>query len=182
MPKHRSENAIIPDGVIPGGEAVPEVAREGTAPVENAWVEFERGRLSRRRALKKLGMTSAMATFALFSVDDLAHMVGKAMQQRAGDNKVAAQVAQELHQAGIVLADGTSHPTCIHCCNQYCIDRNACYQTYCTCVGPNCDSEAAHCLNNSEYDFNGCYNSWCGAGIICPTCIVKECPPPSTLA
>jgi len=48
MPEHRSENAIIPDGVIPGGEAVPEVAREGTVPVENAWVEFERGRLSRR--------------------------------------------------------------------------------------------------------------------------------------
>lgn len=47
-----------------------------------------------------------MATFALFSVDDLARMVGKAMQQRAGDNKVVEQIAKEFQQAGIALAGG----------------------------------------------------------------------------
>lgn len=83
---------------------VPETAKE----------KFERERLSRRQALKRLGMTSAMATFALFSVDDLARMVGKAMQQRAGDNKVAAQLAKEFQQAGIALAGGPAN--CYGCC------------------------------------------------------------------
>ena len=96
------ENAIIPDGISPVEEAVPKTAKE----------KFERERLSRRQALKRLGMTSAMATFALFSVDDLARMVGKAMQQRAGDNKVAAQIAKEFQQAGVVLAWGDTGSTC----------------------------------------------------------------------
>ena len=94
-PSGHDENAITPSGGIPSGEATPETAKE----------KFERERLSRRQALKKLGMTSAMATFALFSVDDLARMVGKAMQQRAGDNRIAGQLAKEFQQAGIALAD-----------------------------------------------------------------------------
>lgn len=74
------------------------------ALAETALEKFEREQLSRRQALKRFGMTSAMATFALFNVDDLARMVGKAMQQRAGDNKVVEQVAKEFQQAGIALA------------------------------------------------------------------------------
>ncbi len=92
------ENAIIPEGAAPSSEAVPETAKE----------KFERERLSRRQALKRFGMTSAMTAFVLFSVDDLARMVGKAMQQRAGDNKIAAQLAQEFQNAGVAFADGTS--------------------------------------------------------------------------
>ena len=85
-----------------------DVSAGAAAPVETDRDRFERERLSRRQALKRFGMTSAMATFALFSVDDLARMVGKAMQQRAGDNKVAAQVAKEFQSAGIVLANSPS--------------------------------------------------------------------------
>jgi len=109
------ENANIPDG-----EAMSETAKE------TAKEKFERERLSRRQALKKFGMTSAMATFALFSVDDLARMVGKAMQQRAGDNKVAGQIAREFQQAGIALADG-SPITCDDCCNHNCGLYNICW-------------------------------------------------------
>ncbi len=100
MPEKQSESRLE-DAIIRDGEVAPDAA-----PPENAWVAFERGRLSRRQALKKLGMTSAMATFALFSVDDLARMVGKAMEQRVADNKVAEQVAKEFQQAGIALAGG----------------------------------------------------------------------------
>ena len=82
------------------------------APAETERERFERERLSRRQALKRLGMTSAMATFAMFSVDDLARMVGKAMQQRAGDNKVAGQIAQEFQKAGAVMAWGASGSNC----------------------------------------------------------------------
>ncbi len=77
---------------------------EQTKP-ETAKEQFERERLTRRQAMRKFGLTAGMATFAMFSVDDLARIVGKAMQQRAGDNKIAAQIAQEFQQAGIALAD-----------------------------------------------------------------------------
>jgi len=80
------------------------------APAETALEKFEREQLTRRQALKKFGMTSAMATFALFSVDDLARMVGKAMQQRAVDDKVVEQVAKEFQKAGIAMADLPSGP------------------------------------------------------------------------
>ena len=77
---------------------------ETSVSPETAMERFERERLSRRQALKKFGITSAMATFAMFSVDDLAHMVGKAMQQRASDNKVAQAIAKEFQGAGIAIA------------------------------------------------------------------------------
>jgi hypothetical protein len=114
--------------------AVPETAKE----------KFERERLSRRQALKRLGMTSAMATFALFSVDDLARMVGKAMQQRAADNKVAAQVAQEFQNAGIVMANGASGA---YCQSNYncgaCPDSTSLGQ----CCGLNFTSPSNCCIN-----------------------------------
>jgi len=108
------ENAIIPDGNIPNEGVV-----SGTVK-ETAKEKFERERLSRRQALKRFGMTSAMATFAMFSVDDLARMVGTAMQQRARDNKIAGQIAREFQGAGVALAGSPSSPTsCGYPC-QYC--------------------------------------------------------------
>lgn len=73
------------------------------APTETAKEKFERERLTRRQALKRFGMTSAMATFALFSVDDLARMVGGAMERQARNSKIATQVAKEFQHSGIAL-------------------------------------------------------------------------------
>ncbi len=135
-----------------------DISAGAQVPVETDKERFERERLSRRQALKKFGMTAGMATFAMFSVDDLARMVGKSMQQRAGDNKVAGQIAQEFQEAGVALAVGpamgpnalpygncnsfqwgTGGSTACDACN---VDRyNRCKQ-YCTettCAGPyNC--------------------------------------------
>lgn len=90
---------------------------------ESAQERFKREQLTRRQALRKFGLTAGMATFAMFSVDDLARMVGKVMQQRAGDNKVAGQVAQEFQQAGIAYAttSGPSAP-CANDPNPSCCD------------------------------------------------------------
>lgn len=74
------------------------------APAEPAAVRFDRERLSRRQALKRFGITTGMATFAMFSADDLARMVGQALQQRAGDSQIANQIAREFQQAGVVMA------------------------------------------------------------------------------
>ena len=147
---------------------------------------------SRCQALKRVGMTSAMATFALFSVDDLARMVGKAMQQRAGDNKVAAQVAQELHQAGVTLADGASS-SCAHCINQYTNDGDVAYNDWLYCynnevnsLGParaneNCNN-SIYCpeMNNALYDYNNCVQAWCTPeqrSVMTPPMVNPDCLP-----
>lgn len=101
-----------------------------TAPAktETAKQKFEQERLTRRQALKKFGMTSAMATFALFSVDDLARMVGGAMERQARNNKIATQVAEEFKHSGIALA--------------------ATYYTYYTCAIGGCKNLSECTPNN----------------------------------
>ena len=150
MPK----NAIIPDGIISTGEAVPESAKE----------KFERERLTRRQALKKFGMTSAMAAFALFSVDDLAHIVGRAMQQRAGDNKVAEQVAREFQQAGIAFAGGLSNPSGTLCQSDYdCSGCNSNQIANC-CLGGTSPARQLDCCAKSSNKWTCCTGITYGLG------------------
>jgi hypothetical protein len=152
-----SESAIIPDG-----EAVPEAAK-----AETAREKFERERLSRRQALKKFGMTSAMATFALFSVDDLARMVGQAMQKRAGDSKVAEQIAHEFQNSGVALADYEGYcgylPGCKDAsrCNPKKLSWLYCPPCYVrSCVG----TEAFNCKKG---DLNACLQCCDNANTSC---------------
>lgn len=138
---------------MPENELIPNDAAVETAQVETPKEKFERERLSRRQALKKLGITSAMATFALFSVDDLARMVGKAMEQRARDNKVVEQVAKEFQHAGIALADGTSGVTCQHCCDQLTAD-----DAYCRTLP---ESQQHNCFCVKSQYFTACTKAHC---------------------
>ena len=143
------------------------------APAETERERFERERLSRRQALKRFGMTSAMATFAMFSVDDLAHMVGKAMQQRAGDNKLVGRIAREFESAGIAMAVGPSGPHCQHCCNQDLNDHCYCDNTY-------VQSSPGHqqCSQQASSNFYQCYQANCAAyGTTCTMSTTGACPP-----
>ena len=126
------------------------------APAETALAKFEREQLTRRQALRKFGVTSAMATFALFSVDDLARMVGKAMQQRAGDNKVAEQLAKEFQQAGIAMAGGTDTSSCAHCCNQRDQDLCSCISLYGSQGFIPDESLFKSCMNDLYYSWSNC--------------------------
>ena len=146
---------------------------------------FERERLSRRQALRKFGVTAGMATFALFSVDDLARMVGKAMQQRVRDNRVAEQVAEEFQRAGVALASGPSS-SCQHCVNQYNSDIDKAYNDWLYCynnelgtLGPsgayrNCNN-GVYCpeVNGALYAYNCCAQTWCS-----PSQLAAMGPPP----
>ena len=64
----------------------------------------EREKLTRRAALRKLGFGAGIAALSMFSVDDLARLVGQRMERMAGDNKVAQAIAKEFQQAGIAFA------------------------------------------------------------------------------
>ena len=110
----------MPENEIQNMQA-PEVA---SVPETKAQ-KFERERLTRRQALRKMGMTTAMATFAMFSVDDLARMVGNVIKQRSGDSQVTKQIAVELQQAGVTLASSTPFSICSNSTGN-CTSRSGC--------------------------------------------------------
>jgi hypothetical protein len=85
--------------------------------------------LSRRAALKRIGLTTGIAALALFKVDDLTRLVAKKIQE----NQICNDLANELASSGIAFAD------CLQDCkNGY----NACTIPYgCpfTCVDDECN-------------------------------------------
>jgi hypothetical protein len=67
--------------------------------------KFEQARLSRRAALRKIGVTSGMAFFGLFAVDDLARLAIKKMEENKQTREIGETVAKEFKTAGIAFAD-----------------------------------------------------------------------------
>jgi hypothetical protein len=65
---------------------------------------LEKAKLTRRQALSKLGFQAGAAAVAALTADELLRKVGQVMQQHAGDNRVAQQVAKEFQQAGVAFA------------------------------------------------------------------------------
>ena len=85
--------------------------------------QFEKEKLSRRQALARIGFQAGAAAIAALTADELLRKVGKEMQRRAGDNKVADQVAKEFVNAGVANAivldpDIPIVPPCIECVNR----------------------------------------------------------------
>ena len=126
-------------------------------PAETNKQRFERERLTRRQALRKFGITAGVATFAMFSVDDLARMVGNAMQQRVGDNKIAGQIAQEFQQAGVAFAS-VSPSLC-----------TACVQHWQDCLSCKCNAGPSRTytqyVNNQGAALNRCGSNHCPSGV-----------------
>ncbi len=126
--------------------------------------KLEREQLSRRAALRKLGYTSVLSVFALFSVDDLARMVGRAMEQKARDNEVAEVVARELRDAGLAMAQptgpyascaGAENLTNCLACNQ--ARSNGCQANAKT---PAQKTACTNCSNTGKSDCNANPTDW----------------------
>lgn len=73
--------------------------------LEAARRKYEAEKMTRRAALRKLGITSGMAFFSLFAVDDLARMAIKQMRQNEATRDIAETVAREFKDSGIAFAD-----------------------------------------------------------------------------
>lgn len=67
--------------------------------------KLEDERMSRRQALRKMGILSGVAVLALVSVDDLARLASKQLATNAGNLEVAGAVAKGLRNAGVAFAD-----------------------------------------------------------------------------
>jgi hypothetical protein len=70
--------------------------------------QMEKEKLTRRQALARFGFQAGAAAVAALTADELLRKVGTEMQRRAGDNRVAQQVAKELNGAGVAFADSVS--------------------------------------------------------------------------
>lgn len=80
--------------------------------------QFEKEKLSRRQALARIGFQAGAAAIAALTADELLRKVGKEMQRRTKDHKVAQQVAKELSNAGVANALAIDVPTGSKCkCN-----------------------------------------------------------------
>ena len=79
--------------------------------LETAHLKFESEKMTRRAALRKLGITSSMAFFSLFAVDDLARVAIKRMRQNEATRDIAETVAREFKDSGIAFASTPPNPT-----------------------------------------------------------------------
>ena len=123
--------------------------------LESARLKFEAEKMTRRAALRKLGITSGMAFFSLFAVDDLARMAIKQMRQNEATRDIAETVAREFKDSGIAFADTPPNPTpcsasqilpgcagadigtnCV-CCATAAVSQQACVQQACLRCYPN---------------------------------------------
>lgn len=150
---------------------MPEITKSGST---KSLEQIEQERLTRRQALRKLGFGAGLSAFMLLGVDDLARMVGAEMQKRAGDSKVANQIAKEFQSAGVALASpsGSGGTICDHCCTQYQYDMQGAIAEYCYCVthsGSGCKGLYNQKKNDAEYSYNTCRARHCSGTEVCIT-------------
>jgi hypothetical protein len=123
--------------------------------------QIEAERLSRRQALGRIGFLAGASAIAALTSDELLRKVGAEMQKRAGDNKVADQVAKELQAAGMANAVGVPPcdpelgfdicpPTCCESCSDtYNYEMKQCTQAYNACtanpLNTGCGADLAAC-------------------------------------
>ena len=87
----------------PNGEAAENVTPDGEPKAARR--RFEDERMTRRQALRKIGLTMGMATFAMLSVDDLARFSAKKLQENEVSKGIGDTLAQEFRSAGVAFAD-----------------------------------------------------------------------------
>lgn len=130
---------------------------DSTNPVSEAAAardKFEQEKMSRRAALRKIGLTSGMALFGMFAVDDFARLALRGLQQHKETQAVAETVAQELRSSGVAFAadgsddyyDGTCTAAQYNCTGgtrRKHKNKNACYA---------CVSTKSKCLDDSDAD------------------------------
>ena len=68
-------------------------------------VRFENERMTRRKALRKFGFTAGMAVFSMLTVDDLARVASKKLQDTEATKGIGDMLAKEFRSAGVAMAN-----------------------------------------------------------------------------
>ena len=84
--------------------------------------QLEADKMTRRAALKKMGLTTGFALFGMFAVDDLARMTMTRLQQMHLHNEVVSTVAKEFKNVGVAFANPPKHSSPCYGCGYHCTE------------------------------------------------------------
>lgn len=130
--------------------------------------KFEQEKLSRRVALRKIGMTTGMALFGMFAVDDLARVAIKRMEAQKATHEIGEAVAKEFKNSGIVFAadPGSSSNPCVNCVTA----KTGCLD--------DADKALARCValaGKDKVKQEACYNFYPGESVGCRDSFIRCC-------
>ena len=114
---------------------------------------WENERMTRRQALRKFGFTAGMTVFAALSVDDLARLASKKLQESEVTKGIGDTLAKEFHAAGVALANPIGGAPGYYATNPCAAGGNAeaCNgQHYNRCVARKGYAGAAACKRKAE--------------------------------
>ena len=151
-----------------------ENAMDGKDEAVNREVErIENERMTRRKALRKFGFTAGMAVFSVLTVDDLARIASKKLQDTEATKGIGDMLAKEFRSAGVAMANpyggdpyGNNNPSNPYgrTCEEVCMDVFiACGQDAANTYGygtPDYTAAAAICIS----DRDACLDDYCGGG------------------
>jgi len=132
---------------------------ESNQELAEARERFEQERMTRRSALRKIGVTTSIALFGMFAVDDLARLAVRKLEEHKETRGIAETVAREFKTSGVAFAAaGGLSPTngckTCECCVSDKLSRlKACDDSYagCTATPAECDLAYSTCLRGA-YD------------------------------
>jgi len=148
-------------------------------PAPKSTDQIERERLTRRQALRKIGITSTITVAALFTVDDIARLAGEALARISGDNKVANNVAKELTGMGLAYAGAPNGGHTNMSCNGQTMMQNILAGINPTWGSPGVQAKTPQsceddCIACGEYFVNGQYYHYPNMAKVSNTC-AKQC-------
>lgn len=130
---------------------------------QQAREKFEQERFSRRAALRKLGITSGMALFSLFAVDDLARIAIKKLEEHKQTHEIGETVAQEFKNTGVVFAATPGHTSaCVNCVDakNQCLNDSDAGLAACIKAAGSDQSKKDSCISFYTGDSSGCYDAF----------------------
>lgn len=85
---------------------------------------FEQERMTRRAALRRIGMTSGLVVFSLLTVDDLARLAAEKLKDNKATEQIGTSLAKEFQGAGVAFAttigNGSESSGGVPPCNNNC--------------------------------------------------------------
>lgn len=130
---------------------------------QQAREKFEQERFSRRAALRKLGITSGMALFSLFAVDDLARIAIKKLEEHKQTHEIGETVAQEFKNTGVVFAATPGHTSaCVNCVDAKtgCLGDSTAGRTGCLAGAKGDQSKRDACISFYAGEDTGCQDAY----------------------
>ena len=96
MPKYKNHNP----------KSFPAIEEfHASADTASLRARLESERMSRRQALRKMGVMSGVAVFALISADDLARLAATKLRENEATRGIGETLAKDLRSAGIAFAN-----------------------------------------------------------------------------